>query len=213
MHGAACPPPTPMTERRGSRRPRWIALTTLAATALALASWLYSAPSEADDITVHAERRDRLFVVDVEASVPAPADIVWDVLTDYDHMSAFMSAMKSSAVTRRDGARLEVAQTMESRVGPFKFVNRTVRAVQLTPMREIRSTLVGGDLETLDGTTRVVERGAVTVIVNHSEYTPKAWLPPVVGASAVESETRRQYTQMLAEMVRRAAQRATAAPR
>ena len=124
-----------------------------------------------------------------------------------------LSQLKSSTVTRRDGERLEVAQSIEARVGPFRFSSSSVRAVELTPQREIRSTLVSGDFDTFVGTTRLVERGAVTAIVNHSEYAPKAWIPPLIGTGAIESETRKQYQQLLAEMVRRTAQRAAPAAR
>lgn len=175
--------------------------------ALALAGTLRAAPA-ADDVSVRAQRRDRLIVLDIEAIVAAPPDIVWAVLTDYDHMAGYLSAVKSSAVTRRDGERLEVSQSIEARVGPFRFSSSSVRAVEMTPQREIRSTLVSGDFDTFVGTTRVVERGAVTAIVNHSEYTPKAWIPPLIGTGAIESETRKQYQQLLAEIIRRTAQRA-----
>lgn len=180
--------------------------------ALALCGTLRAAPA-ADEVSVRAQRRDRLVVLDIEATVAAPPDIVWAVLTDYDHMAGYMSAVKSSAVTRRDGERLEVAQSIEARVGPFRFSSSSVRAVELTPQREIRSTLVSGDFDTFVGTTRLVERGAVTAIVNHSEYAPKAWIPPLIGTGAIESETRKQYQQLLAEMVRRTAQRAAPAAR
>ena len=39
------------------------------------------------------------------------------------------------------------------------------------------------------------------------------WIPPLLGTGAIESETRRQYQQLLAEMLRRTAQRATPAAR
>ena len=64
-------------------------------------------------------------------------------------------------MTVRDGERLEVAQSIEARVGPFRFSSSSVRAVELTPQREIRSTLVSGDFDTFVGTTRLVERGRV----------------------------------------------------
>lgn len=186
-------------------------LAALPALPLVLAAPARAAAAE--DVTVRAQRRDRLVVLDVEAVVAAPPDIVWAVLTDYERMAAYMSVVKSSTVTRRDGDRLEVAQSIEARFGPFKFSSSSVRAVALVPQREIRSTLVSGDFDTFEGTTRLVERGAQTAIVNHSEYTPKAWIPPLVGTGAIESETKKQYEQLLAEMLRRVAQRTAPAAR
>lgn len=187
--------------------------TTLLFVALALPLLVSPvAARAAGDITVHATKQDRRIVLDVEASVQAPVEVVWSVLTDYDHMSQFLSAVKSSAVTRREGDHLEVAQALETSVAFMKFGAKSVRAIDLKPMREIHSTHLGGDFEAFEGSTRLQERAGAVVIVNHSEYTPKAWLPPLIGPSVIESETRKQYTQLIAEITRRAAARPAAAP-
>ena len=129
--------------------------------------------------------------------------MVWGVLTDYDHMSSILSDVKASTVKARDGDRLQVEQTAQTKVGFMHFTASSLRAVELVPMREIRSHLISGDFESFEGTTRLTEQGGSTTIVNHSEYVPKAWLPPLVGPSVIQSETATQYRQMLAEVLRR----------
>jgi uncharacterized membrane protein len=186
---------------------RWgrVALWPLVAGAvLAVALALAEDPARAEDMTVHAERKGGHVVVDVQARVPAPPAVVWAVLTDYEHMPEFLGAITASTVRLRNGSHWEVAQTIQTRFGFLRFSASSVRAVDLVPLREIRSTLIEGDFVDFSGTTRLVEDAGGVTIVNHTEYTPKAWLPPVVGTAVIESETRRQYEQLVAEMLRRA---------
>ena len=41
--------------------------------------------------------------------------------------------------------------------------------------------------------------------MHHGEYVPKAWLPPMIGVAVIESETRKQFAEFAAEMLRRQA--------
>ena len=43
------------------------------------------------DIVVRVEKNGQNIAVDVDCPVDAPADLVWEVLTDYDHMAKFIS--------------------------------------------------------------------------------------------------------------------------
>jgi len=42
-------------------------------------------------------------------------------------------------------------------------------------------------------------------ISHHGEYVPKRWLPPLVGPAVIESETKKQYGEFVAEIARRSA--------
>ncbi len=160
--------------------------------------------ARAEEVVVHATRQEGRFVVDTEVSVPAPADVVWSVLVDYEHMERFMPSVKATTVKRLDATHLEVEQTVETKVGPFRFASTSSRRVELRPTAEIRSVLIGGDLEFYEGHTKLVERGGATLMVSHTECAPKAWVPPFIGRSLIESETRRQMDMLLAEIARRA---------
>lgn len=191
-----------------SRQPPCI---TLLAVAALLSLGRPGPAAAAEPLNVHADKQGRRIVLDIEARVHAPIEVVWSVLTDYDHMSSFLSAVKSSVVTKREGERLEVAQALETHVAFLTFGAKSVRAVELKPMREIQSSHIGGDFEAFEGRTRIVDQGSLVLIFNHSEYTPKAWLPPLIGPSVIESQTRKQYAQLIDEIVRRAAPHAPAA--
>ena len=157
----------------------------------------------AEPLEVHVEKAGDAVVVDVRATVNVPPSIAWDVLTDYDHMADFVSALKTSRVLSRSGNRLEVEQKGGAQFGFLHFDFSSVRAVDLTPQREIRSRLLRGDFERFDFTTRVETANGSTVIIHHGDYVPKRWVPPGVGPSIIASQTELQYRELIAEMLRR----------
>ena len=174
--------------------------------ALLLASSLCTAQDlKGDDIKVRVQRHGELIVVDVEANVAAPVREAWSVFTDYDNMSSFISNIKHSRILARDGNLLEVEQAGETRVAFMRFGFIAVRAVELTPMQEIRSSLVSGDFKAYASTTRVSATPSGATISHHGEYVPKSWMPPIIGPAVIVSETRKQYQEFIAEIERRTA--------
>ncbi len=157
----------------------------------------------AQEVHVKVQRHGESIVMDVEATVAAPVSDAWAVFTDYDHMSTFISNIKQSRVLARNGNTLEVEQTGQTRVAFLHFGFAAVRAVELVPMQEIRSSLVSGDFKSYSSTTRITATPTGVTISHHGEYVPKSWLPPLIGPAVVESETRKQYREFIAEIERR----------
>lgn len=164
-----------------------------------------TAAAPVDPVQVNVQRRGAIVVVDVQTEVAADVATAWAVLTDYEHMAAFISNLKTSVVLTRLGNQLEVLQSGQAKKGPLTFSFETTRAVELIPDREIRSHLIKGDFKSYDFTTTVVDTGSGVSIVNHGEYWPNVWVPPIVGPAMIESETRKQYGEIRAEILRRTA--------
>jgi hypothetical protein len=59
-------------------------------------------------------------------------------------------------------------------------------------------------------TTRVVDDGAAIRIINSGRYTPKIWVPPIIGPTLIEAETRRHFGELRTEILRRDALRGKA---
>jgi hypothetical protein len=170
----------------------------------ALAAPAYAAaPLDESNIDVTVEHRGPMIVVDVRMAVDATARETWDVLTDYEHMAAFVSNLKSSAILRRKGNSLEVEQMGEAKRGLLTFPFETVRLVELVPYSEIRSSLIKGKFKSYLFTTRIIDEGSKAVVVNHGEYEPTMWVPPVLGPAMIEAETRTQYAEIRREILRR----------
>ena len=160
------------------------------------------------DIVVRVTQNGPLVVVDVDLPVDATAIETWNVMTDYDRMASFVSNLESSSIVSHDGNTLIVAQKGKASRGPFTFAFENVRRVVLTPHSEIRSHLISGNLESSEFVTRVVDHGASAQILNHGEYIPKVWVPPVIGPAVIEAETRKQFQELRAEIMRRKAETA-----
>ncbi|MGZ5155870.1 MAG: SRPBCC family protein [Caldimonas sp.] len=172
---------------------------------LLLAALLVAAPSlgAAQDVHVRVQRHGENVVVDVETTVDAPLHDAWSVFTDYNHMARFLTNIKESKVVAGSGNALEVEQAGETRIMFMRFGFKAVRAVELLPMQEIRSSLVSGDFKSYASTTRFAATEAGVRVTHHGEYAPKSWLPPGVGPMVIETETRKQYREFIAEIERR----------
>ncbi|HEY7903523.1 MAG TPA: SRPBCC family protein [Casimicrobiaceae bacterium] len=197
--------------RRGAATPRGAARLLaglrpwLLGVALAM-PWMPAAfAQDSRDIAVAVHRDGEEVVVDVDFLVAATPQEAWNVLTDYDHMSQFVADLTSSRILRRDGDRLEVAQQGRFRFGFFELKIENVRAIELVPMREIRSQLVSGDMKASAFTTRVAVEGNATRITNHGRFTPDRWIPPVIGPAVMQAQTRKQFAEIRAEILRRKA--------
>jgi hypothetical protein len=163
---------------------------------------------EEEVIAVSVYRQGDALIVDTSFEVPVDVQEAWDVLTDFDHLVGVVSNLEASAVTGRKGSTLIVTQRVRANAGPLQFTFETQREVELTPFEEIRSHLLSGNMKYMDGRTLLHPEGGSTRVTSHGVFVPDAWIPPVIGVQAVERETRRQFAEMRAEMLRRHAKRA-----
>ena len=167
---------------------------------LPLSAW---SAGDTADILVRVQKDGPTISVEVDCPVAAARAIAWEVLTDYDNMPKFISNLEQSVVRIRTGNRMMVYQKGKASRGPLTFPFENVRDIELIPEREIRSRMTSGDAMPAEFTTRIEERGAKLHIVHTGKYTPKTWVPPVVGPMLIADETRKQYGEIRDEIVRR----------
>jgi hypothetical protein len=172
---------------------------------LALPPAQAATPGPADDIAVEVHKNGAEVTVRVDCPVRAPRAVVWEVLTDYDHMASFVTNLTVSELRARDGDTLQVFQRGSAARGPFSFSFENLREIRLVPQREIRSRLISGTLKASEFTTRVVDDGDGVHILNSGRFTPEVWVPPVVGPAVIEAETRKQFDEIRSEILRRIA--------
>jgi len=180
--------------------------------AIALASFppvALAAPPDSRDIAVAIHRDGEAYVVDVAFSVDATLQEAWSVLTDYDHMSEFVSNLTMSRIIHRASDSLEVAQTSHLKIGFIDLKFDTVRKVEFVPLQEIRSKLVRGGMKKSAFTTRLAAEGDMTRITNHGRFIPDRWIPPLIGIPMLEAETRKQFAELRAEVLRRKGSKST----
>jgi uncharacterized protein YndB with AHSA1/START domain len=142
--------------KRGLVDRKWIEASVLAALLAVLLASAWSLNAD-QDIVVHVQKDGQIIMVDVDCPVDAPRSIVWEVLTDYDHMAQFVSNLEYSGVDDRVDNVLRVHQKGKASRGPLTLKFDNVREIELVPDHEIRSRLISGDLKASDFTTRIVE--------------------------------------------------------
>jgi carbon monoxide dehydrogenase subunit G len=156
-----------------------------------------------NDITVQVTRDGNAFAVTGEWVVAASVDEVWDVLTDYEHMTTFLTSVDQSHVTTREGNRLELSQKSHGTMGPIRLSADSLRQVELTPKREIRTHLLKGDLKSSDFTTRIAPQGDSTRVSVSGKFVTGLLAGSAITPEAVQAQTQLQYQELREEILRR----------
>jgi hypothetical protein len=180
----------------------WRVLAVLLLAVLPVSAWSFNTDQ---DIVVHVQKDGQNIAVEVDCPVDAPWSVVWEVLTDYDHMAQFISNLEYSGIKGRADNVLRVHQKGKASRGPLTLTFDNVREIELVPYSEIRSRLISGDLKASNFITRIVEIAARVHIVNSGRYTPNIWVPPFIGPALIEAETQKQFGEIRSEILRRSA--------
>ena len=167
----------------------------------------FAASTQANqDIIVHAIKDGANISVEVDCPVAAPWAVVWGVLTDYDHMAQFMSNLEFSGVEERKTDNiLLVHQKGKASIGPLTLRFDNVRRIELVPYDEIRSRMISGDLKSSSFVTRIAQVATQVHIFHSGRYTPNIWVPPFIGPAMIEAQTKKQFGEIRAEILRRSA--------
>src|SRR5205814_3069675 len=119
----------PILTLRTQRCLRVIAMLTLAVLPIA---GLQAAVDQ--DIEVRVKKNGPEVAVDVDCPVNASIAVAWEVLTDYDHMSEFLSDVQHSSVQARDGHTLQVYQKGKARGEWPRTLSESYHKANLPPL-------------------------------------------------------------------------------
>ena len=98
---------------------------------------------QAQPSEVKVEMRGDTVVVDVEAIAAVEPRFAWAVLTDYDHMSGYVSVLKTSKILKRVGNHWQVEQVGEAKKAFMKFNFRSLRAVDTVVVVSVVAAVAG----------------------------------------------------------------------
>lgn len=143
------------------------------------------------------------FLVDVVADIPVPASMAWEVMTDFDHMAAFLGNLGSSRIVRRDGPRLVVHQTGTAHIGLFSYAFESEREIHLEPPKRIHSRNLSGSVKHMESEAVIEAAPHGTHVRYHAEVVPDSVLARMFGASVIRQEIEAQFREMITEMIRR----------
>ena len=172
---------------------------------IVLPVFAWAAPPGGSAITVQVDRDGNTFAVAAQFTVAASTDEVWDVLTDFEHMAQILSNVDASRIANREGNRFEVIQKSHASAGLIRVSLDSVRAVELTPKREIQSHLIKGDLKSSEFTTRIADEGGITRITVSGRFVAGGLSAAALTPETVQAQTQRQYQELREEILRRKA--------
>ena len=137
----------------------------------------------------------------------APLATAWSVLTDYDHIPAFVASMRSSRVKARGDGYLLVEQESVARMLWFQRKLDVVLKVREDPPRSIAFEDVSkASFERYEGSWTLQDTPAGREVIYR--LTVKGGLIGLVARSRSQGMVRELLEQVRAEIVRRAAARA-----
>ena len=161
----------------------------------------------AEDISMEAIRRDDALEVVCRATIDAPLDIIWQTLTDYDHLPEFIPGMRSSRVIERRGAEGVVEQLGEAR---FMFLSHPIEVTLVSterPPHTLEVSMLKGNLKRLDGAYRIEPQGAGRIVLTWNGTVEALLMPPLIGEMLMRSNIENQFRGMVREIDRREALR------
>ena len=167
---------------------------------------LPAAGGAAEEVIVEAQRHGERVLVRANAVLFAPPHIVWQVLTDYERLPAFIPGIARSVVRVRDGNRVVLEQAGAARFFIFSFPIEVRLEVQESPPHAVSSRTLGGNLRRMDGRYELAPdaaRGTVTLRYS-GEIEPEFSLPPIIGLAAMRHMAEEQFSALVAEIERRA---------
>lgn len=162
----------------------------------------------AADVTVTTVKRGGAVDVTARATLQAPLEIIWQTLTDYNHLPDFIPGISSSHLIEYRGTAAIVEQTGEAGFLFFKFpIDVVVESLELAPyLIEIR--VLKGNLKQLSG-RYLIEMGARpqdgASLSWIGTIEPEVPLPPLIGEMVLRGNVSDQFHGMVREIERRQA--------
>jgi carbon monoxide dehydrogenase subunit G len=159
------------------------------------------APIELENVAV--DYRNGVYFADLSLKVAVPPATAIEVLTDFEHMAAFVPNLVSSRIISRAGNVYLIAQQGRARFGPLSFSFESERRIELYPDGRLISQAVSGSTKYMRSELVVQGATGATSLDYHIEMTPERWLPSSIATSFMRHELAEQFTALAHEMERR----------
>ena len=143
------------------------------------------------------------YVVNAIFFAPAPPNVAWDVLTDFDKLQGWVPNVAESKVVKREETVVTVEQRGVAKYGAASFPYVTERRIELKPPSGIKTAQVKGNMKRVESTIALEAEGKGTRIVYHLEIVPSLLAGAVMSKNFVEHEVGDQFTAIVGEMTRR----------
>jgi hypothetical protein len=168
-----------------------------------LPALLLAEAAHAAEILVNASRHDGALYVEASAEIDADLLQTWRVLTDYDHLSAFIPGMHVSRVLAREGNNVVLEQKGEAWLLFLAFPLEVRLAVTEYPHRRIVARAVAGSFREMVGTYFLDQRDSHVVLRYQGRMVLDFLVPPLIGTLVLRRDVERQFAALVDEVKRR----------
>ncbi|MGJ9416336.1 SRPBCC family protein [Massilia sp. CMS3.1] len=146
----------------------------------------------------------RAYQIASSGTVASTPDVVWRILTDYNHLADYLPNLKSARVVSRNGDRVIVEQQGAAH---FLFFSQTIRLVVQVHERapdRIDISLIDGDMKVYRASWELspLAGAAGTRVVYHATIEPKFDVPGVIGTSVVRKDIAKMMAAVLLRLDR-----------
>ena len=142
--------------------------------------------------------------VEAVQRVNADAQTVWQTLTDYNRLAAFIPDMVSSRVVSPPGAPKKVEQIADAGLFAFVMPDHVVLLMEENPTTNlIRFRSVAGKVAAMNGEWRIHGDRAPVILTYRAHIVPLTPVPPLVSSYFVEDEVKTRFEAVGREAERR----------
>jgi ribosome-associated toxin RatA of RatAB toxin-antitoxin module len=165
-----------------------------------------AAAQGANAFSVNATRYGDAVQVNVRATLRAPLALIWNTLTDYDHLAEFIPGMSKSRLLQRQGNTATIEQSGYAHLWFFRSaIEVTVEAVE-QPDSAIQVRLLKGNLKRLEGGYQIEKIGDNNYALSWSGIIePGVAMPGFIATPLMRKNISEQFLGMVDEIERRAA--------
>lgn len=146
--------------------------------------------------------------VTARARIDAARAVIWQTLTDYDHLAAFIPGMTTSRTLTRCGNSAVVAQTGDAGASLFSYPIDIVVEADEQPQSDIAVRILSGNLRTYQGGYRlepVADADDSFILTWSGVVEPDINLPGFITSWVLRQTLEDEFRAMLAEIGRRQA--------
>ena len=152
-----------------------------------------TAAAAADFYSMEVSHQGARYQMKVEVYLAAPPAEVYQVLTDYEHLTRISSSVVKSNVTRRlDGGALVFTDTRICALLICRHL-RELQKLTESPPQDLSSVVVpqnGDNVKTGNGTLHLEAEGDGTRLMWQMSVEPDFWIPPLIGPALVSRSLR-----------------------
>ena len=142
--------------------------------------------------------------VEAVQRVNADAQTVWQTLTDYNRLAAFIPDMVSSRVVSPPGAPKKVEQIADAGLFAFVMPDHVVLLMEENPTTNlIRFRSVAGKVAAMSGEWRIQGDKAPVTLIYRAHIIPTTPVPPLVTSYFIEDEVKNRFEALGREAERR----------